>query len=88
MERATMTKSVSGPTIPVLVKVIVSSTIAEGRGGLKTGEMFVIAGHQNADYCDGDNVPDECFLYTALENALFQVRLPDSRVGSIIEEDC
>jgi hypothetical protein len=50
------------------------------RGGLKPGEMFVIAGDQNADPFDGDSVPGA--IQQLLEHPLVNTKLtPDSKGG-------
>ncbi|MGD9223901.1 MAG: CehA/McbA family metallohydrolase [Desulfobacteraceae bacterium] len=50
------------------------------RGGLKPGEMFVIAGDQNADPFDGDSVPDS--IQQLLDHPLVNTKVtPDSEGG-------
>lgn len=52
---------------------------AERRGGLKPGELFVIAGDQNSDPLDGDSIPGS--IQQLLEHPLVNTRLTPSSPG-------
>jgi hypothetical protein len=50
-------------------------------GGLKPGELFVIAGDQNSDPLDGDSIPGSIQLL--LEHPLVNTRLTPSSAGAV-----
>ena len=51
------------------------------RGGLKPGELFVIAGDQNSDPLDGDSVPDSIQQLT--EHPLINTKLTPASAGAV-----
>jgi Endonuclease/Exonuclease/phosphatase family len=52
-----------------------------GRGGLKPGELFVIAGDQNSDPLDGDSVPGSIQQLT--EHPLINTKLTPASAGAV-----
>jgi hypothetical protein len=51
------------------------------RGGLKPGELFVIAGDQNSDPLDGDSIPGS--IQQLLEHPLVNTKLTPSSAGAV-----
>jgi 3-phytase len=51
------------------------------RGGLKPGELFVIAGDQNSDPLDGDSIPGS--IQQLLEHPLVNAKLTPSSAGAV-----
>ncbi len=51
------------------------------RGGLKPGELFVIAGDQNSDPLDGDSIPGS--IRQLLEHPLVNTKLTPSSAGAV-----
>jgi Endonuclease/Exonuclease/phosphatase family len=51
------------------------------RGGLKPGELFVIAGDQNSDPLDGDSVPGS--IQQLIEHPLVNTKLTPSSAGAV-----
>jgi len=54
---------------------------AGGTGGLKPGELFVIAGDQNSDPLDGDSIPGSAQLL--LDHPLVNTRLTPDSAGAV-----
>jgi hypothetical protein len=52
-----------------------------GRGGLKRGSMFVIAGDQNSDPLDGDSIPGS--IQQLIEHPLVNTRATPSSAGAV-----
>jgi hypothetical protein len=52
-----------------------------GRGGLKPGSMFVIAGDQNSDPLDGDSIPGS--IQQLLEHPLVNTKLTPTSAGAV-----
>jgi 3-phytase len=52
-----------------------------GRGGLKPGELFVIAGDQNSDPLDGDSIPGA--IQQLIEHPLVNGKLTPSSAGAV-----
>jgi hypothetical protein len=54
---------------------------AGGRGGLKPGSMFVIAGDQNSDPLDGDSIPGS--IQQLIEHPLVNTKVTPSSAGAV-----
>jgi hypothetical protein len=54
---------------------------AGGRGGLKPGSMFVIAGDQNSDPLDGDSIPGS--IQQLIEHPLVNTKATPSSAGAV-----
>jgi hypothetical protein len=54
---------------------------AGNRGGLKPGDLFVIAGDQNSDPLDGDSIPGS--IQQLIENPLVNTKLTPSSPGAV-----
>jgi Endonuclease/Exonuclease/phosphatase family len=52
-----------------------------GRGGLKAGSMFVIAGDQNSDPLDGDSIPGS--IQQLIEHPLVNTKVTPSSAGAV-----
>jgi Endonuclease/Exonuclease/phosphatase family len=52
-----------------------------GRGGLKPGSLFVIAGDQNSDPVDGDSIPGS--IQNLLEHPLVNTKVTPSSLGAV-----
>ena len=52
-----------------------------GHGGLKPGELFVIAGDQNSDPLDGDSIPGA--IQQLLEHPLVNTKLTPTSAGAV-----
>jgi hypothetical protein len=52
-----------------------------GRGGLKPGELFVIAGDQNSDPLDGDSIPGS--IQQLIEHPLVNTKFTPSSPGAV-----
>jgi hypothetical protein len=50
-------------------------------GGLKPGELFVIAGDENSDPLDGDSIPDS--IQQLIEHPLVNTKLTPSSLGAV-----
>ena len=79
--RGTSTRSASGPTTSRLAASGYIYDDAGNRGGLKPGELFVIAGDQNSDPLDGDSIPGS--IQQLIEHPLVNTKVTPESAGAV-----